>query len=290
MTNENIRHRTIAGPEVAPVGFKRPRIISYHARADRVAPVAESEKENLQTSGDEYSGFQPLYGDDMEKKAFNPADAGTWGFTPLPFADAKPTDLSQRAPSGFLNVDDDDASLLASPIILPSPEPIPNSDGFLKLIKENLRLTSTDDDLPTHDSKDGHGEDGHEHMTSSIYNSNEYDASGFQSPISENGNRLSLSNLEKYSKANDRLSNLRSSSGASTKPESNATELGDVLAEALTAVNEWNDELPIDRQSEKGDRISQSPEISLETALSYSLTPPCVLRPMPGLGRQRSIT
>lgn len=290
MANEKHRNRTIAGPEVAPPGFKRPRIISYHARTDRVAPIVEAEKENLQTADDEPPSFQSIYNDENNGRPFDPADSSTWGFTPLPLLDGKQPETCQRGASGLHNLDDD-AALLASPILPPSPEPIPESDGFLKMIQDNLRLTHSDEENQRQEMIEGDGEDGHDYTTSSIYNSNECEVSGLQSPALENGNRLSLTNREKYSRQNDRLSNLRSSSGESTKPASNATELGgDVLADAIAAENEWSHHLSSTKGPASEDGLSERPDVVPEDALSYSRTPPNVVRHLPSLGHQRSIT
>ncbi|CAM1511242.1 Fc.00g087550.m01.CDS01 [Cosmosporella sp. VM-42] len=65
-----------------------------------------------------------------------------------------------------------------------------------------------------------------------------------QSPVSGRGNRLSLSELSQFREANDRLSNLRTSSSSSSRPRSvstaNSTE--QAIAEAAAVITAWQGE------------------------------------------------
>ncbi|GAO18747.1 hypothetical protein UVI_02040690 [Ustilaginoidea virens] len=116
---------------------------------------------------------------------------------------------------------------------------------------------------------------------SSEYPSPEHNTSRIQSPVSEyqHGHRLSLSSLSRFGRANDCLSNLRSSSPASSKGEAvGDTSHHDLIADTAAAITEWQDAgRPLKKMSYHNYSLANSSEVFPSDSLSqredFSLAP-----------------
>lgn len=122
---------------------------------------------------------------------------------------------------------DDDAAVLQSPVLPPYPEPAAASHNLAQLIRDHLRI---EDEHPVNHT--------HRRTTSSSYHGPDSEPSRVQSPISNgNANMLSVTNLAKYGKTNDRLSNLRSASPSSMNGDLNMQEISGHSGDSSSTAN-----------------------------------------------------
>lgn len=161
---------------------------------------------------------------DEDSCQYDPADPTTWGIKPLP-----PLPRGGSNPlkaSSIMSKSDDDATLLQSPVLSPYVENAEAPNNLAKLIGDHLRI------------EDEHPDDAHRRTTSSSYHCPESEPSRVQSPIPNgNVNTLSVSNLAKYGKTNDRLSNLRSGSPSSATGELTMHEDADLQDDSSSVNN-----------------------------------------------------
>ncbi|KAM0250002.1 hypothetical protein ACHAQJ_008807 [Trichoderma viride] len=180
---------------------------------------------------------------------FDPANSGTWGWKDL---------KSLPIPRNNGDRDDDaqDSSLLSS-LTTTSPQIISqNSDHFLKMM-DDLSLDASD---PTSSTKENISR--HLRKTSSSYPSQGNASTRVQSPESlVHPNKLSLTNLSRFSKANDRLSNLRSTLSDEGYDMSMSTAPPEAMEEAITAIAQWQGELRPRVASYNKYQLSESAEL-----------------------------
>lgn len=200
-----LRSQTISNAIASPTGRKRASLYSRAPPKDYLPQqqprIDLVDKENVRITTYPVSAKTALRVDTIP---YDPADPTTWGVKPLP-----PLPLDEDSPpmdAGSIHSKaDDDCPMLQSPIMPPCSEANEKSHNLAKLIGDHLRI---DDDQPTHAS--------HHRTTSSSYHGPESEPSRVQSPIpNAHGNVLNVSDIAKYGKANDRLSNLRSGSPSS---------------------------------------------------------------------------
>ena len=272
--------RTISSADFSPHGLKRPRI--YPQTMSRFPDkydldLQSSDKENLRAS-EELSDSQDTPG------LFDPSNATTWGVKPLPLLHKGALlPLSQRRSSSSSQTEGD-ANLLQSPIIPSTPEPMPDSERFLQLMEQNLKIHGLDRPVTP-------ASNGHRRHASSSYHSNEYESDRPQSPVSiVHLNKLSFSDLARFSKRNDRLSNLRSSSSSSPKLHTR-DEDRDALEEASSAINGWQEQQTSAKDPFKHYELSESSDILPSDSLSQQLSPHSFHnRPLAILPRRSSIS
>lgn len=113
----------------------------------------------------------------------------------------------------------------------------PDSDELLAELNRNLHI---DDNESASQSAE---RSSHARSASSTYPSPYHNTPRVQSPLSAyNGHKLSLSDLSRFGRCNDRLSNLRSSSPTSSRKEQlGETSDHDVVLDATVAISEWQD-------------------------------------------------
>ncbi|KAJ4220394.1 hypothetical protein NW759_007281 [Fusarium solani] len=117
------------------------------------------------------------------------------------------------------------------PPVLPPAELLADQATLLRLVNDNLKLARSDSS-----SFDRKFE--HVRSTSSSYTEQPLNPSRMQSPVSDLGNtKACLGDLSQYSRANDRLSNLRSSSSSGGPT---ATTAYQAAADAAAAMLEWH--------------------------------------------------
>lgn len=108
---------------------------------------------------------------------------------------------------------------------------------------------------------------------SSAYPSPGHSTPRFQSPVSEyfQGNRLSLSGLSQFGRANDCLSNLRSSSSSapSNEPKIGDTSHHELIADAAAAITEWQDAVrPLKKSAFNNYSLADSSDLFPSDSLS----------------------
>ncbi|PHH64579.1 hypothetical protein CDD81_4190 [Ophiocordyceps australis] len=114
--------------------------------------------------------------------------------------------------------------------------PSPNSDLLLTMVKEKLRLED-DAEKPFKSSRE---RSFRARSASSEYPPNDMDISRIQSPASAaHVNHLSLSDLSRFGRGNDRLSYLHSSSNDSSAQPARAAEAGTVGHKTSTPFSPW---------------------------------------------------
>lgn len=146
-------------------------------------------------------------------------------------------------PQNSENADDDDDvhdySLLSS-LSASSPRIMSQSGHHLLKMMDDLKLNAADA-TPSVMENISH----HLRKTSSSYPSQDGGSTRVQSPDSMlHANRLSLTNLSRFSKANHRLSNLRSTLSDDGHDVSMSTCPPEAVEEASNAIAQWQDELP----------------------------------------------
>ncbi|PTB45794.1 hypothetical protein M441DRAFT_76843 [Trichoderma asperellum CBS 433.97] len=191
---------------------------------------------------------------------FDPADSDTWASLPAP--------LNNEDGNGEIH----DSSLLSSPETL-SPRVISQSSGrFLKMIDE-LRLDASDPSPSMTD--DIKNISRYLRRTSSSYPSQGHVSTRVQSPESMfRPNKLSLTDLSRFSKANDRLSNLRStlsSDGGYDKTMSTAPP--EATEEAITAITQWQSQVRPRVASYNKYQLSESGEVLPSDSASQQQSP-----------------
>ncbi|TFB03325.1 hypothetical protein CCMA1212_004219 [Trichoderma ghanense] len=169
-----------------------------------------------------------------EEEAPNASRSSTWGARPwhqstlLP-APRKGNPIHSRYPDSSLSGSRSDSSPRASS---------ESSENFQGLMGD-LKLDALDSDASIL------GDFGRQQRTtSSSYPSHGKASTRIQSPESmHRPNRLSFTNLSRYGRANDRLSNLRSTLTSDESYDMTmTTTASDALAEADTAIAEWQDQ------------------------------------------------
>ncbi|KAF4976114.1 hypothetical protein FZEAL_7184 [Fusarium zealandicum] len=116
---------------------------------------------------------------------------------------------------------------------LPPAELLADQAQLLRLVNDNFRLARSDSSSSKFDSE-------HIRSTSSSYPEQGVSSTRIQSPVSDLGiPKLSLGDLSQYSRANDRLSNLRSSSSSSRVRPVSAESTREAVSDASAAVKEW---------------------------------------------------
>ncbi|KAM0420596.1 hypothetical protein ACHAPT_011643 [Fusarium lateritium] len=164
---------------------------------------------------------------------------------------------------------------------LPPAELLADQASLLRLVNENLKLGRSDSS-----SMDRKIE--RVRSTSSSYTEQAMNLSRLQSPVSDLGNaKPCLGDLSQYSRANDRLSNLRSSSSSGGPM---ATTTHQAAAEAAAAMLEWQrhpvtsyhryelassteDLVPDGTTERNGGECQNSKNSSCQTVLTHDLSP-----------------
>jgi hypothetical protein len=122
---------------------------------------------------------------------------------------------------------------------------------------DDLRLDASDPSSSTAENISRHLR-----KTSSSYPSQGNASTRIQSPESMfHPNKLSLTNLSRFSKANDRLSNLRSTLSDEGHDMSMSTAPPEAMEEAITAIAQWQGELPPRISSYNKYQLSESAEV-----------------------------
>lgn len=289
---EYSRSKTITAAELSPQTFKRGRISSQQLRIlpesyNTESKISPEDKENVWAGEKLSSLYTPTHEVETSGSDFDPGDSNTWGVKPLPrLSTGSMLPISQRTASGLLKADDD-AAILRSPIIPLSPEPMPDCERFLKLIDDNLTLDGgVDQHLPGRYGR----------STSSYYNSHDYESDGVKSPVSVvHIHKLSFSDLAKYSRRNDRLSNLRSSASSSSSSSDEAKSnivvgAGDALEDATAAIQEWKYQTISHVLPYNSYEYRESTDVLPSDSLSQQQSPESVIRRAPIPVRQSSIS
>lgn len=204
----SLRSQTISNAMASPPTLKRASLYTQDP-ISKVRPlknqpwIQQIDKENVKVRTYPVSPKDVV---DEDMCQYDPADPATWGIRPLPPIPSDDNSNSHKAPS-IMSRPDDDAAMLLSPILQPYTESA-DVHNLAQLIGDNLRI---DDEHPDH---------AQHRTTSSSYHDPESEPSRVDSPIS-NGhvNILTATNLAKFGKTNDRLSNLRSGSPSSATGE-----------------------------------------------------------------------
>lgn len=166
------------------------------------------------------------------------------------------------------------------PPMLPPAELLADQASLLRLVNDNLKLARSDSS-----SFDRKFE--HVRSTSSSYTEQPLNPSRMQSPVSDLGNtKPCLGDLSQYSRANDRLSNLRSSSSSGGPT---ATAAYQTAADAAAAMLEWHrpvtsyhkyelmssteDLVPDDTTERNSGECQNSQNSSSQTILAHSTSP-----------------
>ncbi|KAJ3480551.1 hypothetical protein NLG97_g8045 [Lecanicillium saksenae] len=213
----SLRSQTISNAIASSPALKRASLYAYGSASSKSASrnyqswVDQADKENVKIATYPVSSKNVFEEDSCQ---YDPADPTTWGIKPLPPL-PRDSESSTKA-SSIMSKSDDDAAMLQSPVLQPYSEPDTPSHNLAQLIGDHLRIND--------DSVD----DTHHRTTSSSYHDPESEPSRVQSPI-PNGktNMLSVTNLAKYGKTNDRLSNLRSGSPSSAAEDFFMEEISD---------------------------------------------------------------
>lgn len=135
-------------------------------------------------------------------------------------------------PRGHLQGDIQSREIPADkPPVLPPAELLADQASLLRLVNDNLKFARSDSSSFDRKSE-------HMRSTSSSYTEQPLNPSRMQSPVSDLGNtKTCLGDLSQYSRANDRLSNLRSSSSSGGPT---ATTAYQAAADAAAAMLEWH--------------------------------------------------
>ncbi|XWW95527.1 hypothetical protein V2A60_003488 [Cordyceps javanica] len=204
-----LRSQTISNAIARSPGLKRTSLNVHGSTTSRDASLShppwaeELDKENIKLTT-----YPVLSANVFEEDCqYDPADPTTWGIRPLPpLPYSNGSDLDRTA--SITSKSDDDAAMLQSPVLPPCTEPATASKNLAQIIGDHLRI---DDEHPNSTQR---------RTTSSSYHQPESEPSRVQSPTPNgNVNMLSVTNLAKYGKTNDRLSNLRSGSPSSATGE-----------------------------------------------------------------------
>ncbi|KAK5998299.1 hypothetical protein PT974_00674 [Cladobotryum mycophilum] len=179
--------------------------------------------------------------------------------------------------NGGNEVPEDTTSMLYAPTTPPPSRMLaPDCDQFLKMMDEKLQLephkavqgaataaaaaAAADHNIP------------HVRSASSSYPSQGNASTRVQSPDSIlRANRLSLTDLSRFSRANDRLSNLRSSSSLSELHDRSTRENQEVLQESSSAIAQWQKELRPRPSSYLQYELSESAEVLPSDSLSQQM-------------------
>lgn len=206
----SLRSRTISNAIASSPGLKRANFYSHSSLDSKVRlrqqqPWTEHiDKENVKITTYPVSSTKRPESDYCE---YNPADPTTWGVKPLPPLPLVGTPVWND--TSIFSHGDDDAAMLQSPILPPCPDPMEPTHSLAQLVGDHLRI---DDEAGVRSTD--------HRTTSSSYHDPDYEPSGVHSPVSNAHVRmLSVTELAKYGKANDRLSNLRSGSPSSATGE-----------------------------------------------------------------------
>lgn len=200
----SLRSQTLSNTPTSGPCFKRSSLYTHdmHYVTERTikkhARVEDIGKENIKITT--YPASQKKSADD-DGCHYDPSDPNTWGVKPLP---PLPDDFSSALSrdSSTLCETDDDAAMIQSPILKAYSDAPETCHNLAQLIDNHLRIDS-----------EGTRSSSNHRTTSSSYHDPDSEPSRVQSPFSNaHGNTLNVSDLAKYGKANDRLSNLRSGS------------------------------------------------------------------------------
>ncbi|KAL2691946.1 hypothetical protein Neosp_002339 [[Neocosmospora] mangrovei] len=170
--------------------------------------------------------------------------------------------------------------LADKPPVLPPADLLADQASLLRLVNDNLKFARSDSS-----SVDRKFE--HVRSTSSSYTDQALDPSRMQSPVSDLGNtKACLGDLSQYSRANDRLSNLRSSSSSGGPVVTTAYQ---AAAEAAAAMLEWHrpvtsyhkyelmssteDLVPDDTAERNSGECQKSQNSSSQTILAHETSP-----------------
>ncbi|KAK3182346.1 hypothetical protein K4F52_006349 [Lecanicillium sp. MT-2017a] len=271
-----LRSQTVSNARLSPYGLKRSGLppqspSSYSDRSGSVRVKADADKENVRIRPDDTTLEQTDdYNDDSSSRLhYDPADPRTWGVKPLPPIPRSALTPARYAESTTYSKADDDASLLQSPVIPPFAEDKENSSTLADLVDEHMKIAES-----TCPSLNPLARVNHHRTTSSSYHSQDYESVRVQSPEPEKQvNHLSTSNLARYGKANDRISNLRSTSPFSSNPDLGSLQGQQAVDEPSLTANGWQDE-PQEKQLYEGtgtESIHATPR-----SLRYELPRPIV--------------
>ncbi|KAM3442184.1 hypothetical protein MY4824_001196 [Beauveria thailandica] len=221
-----LRSQTISNAIASSPGLKRASLYAHRslnskeASLDYKRRVEELDKENIKITTYSVSSTN-IFDENMGQ--YDPADPTTWGIKPLP---PLPHGSGSRKALSITSSSDDDATMLRSPILPPCAEPAEDPNNLAQLIEDHLRI---DDEQQSHTQH---------RTTSSFYHDPDSEPSRVQSPISNaNVNTLSVTNLAKFGKINDRLSNLRSETPSSDTGDLLLQESGDAQDDSSSVVN-----------------------------------------------------
>lgn len=205
----SLRSQTISNAIASSPALKRASVHAHESSNSKDSSfnyqtwVEQIDKENVKIRTFPTLPKNP-FEEDMGQ--YDPADPTTWGIKPLPPLPHGDGAGSLKA-SSIMSKSDDDAAMLQSPVLPPCTEP-EASHNLAQLIGDHLRI---DDEHLDHRQR---------RTTSSSYHNPESEPSRVQSPIlTGHVHMLSATNLAKYGKTNDRLSNLRSGSPSSATGE-----------------------------------------------------------------------
>lgn len=192
------------------------------------------------------TSLSPIHSEDESRDNFDPGNSRTWGMSSSSFIhNGTLLPVSRQGVSRFRGLcgdseeENDNGSMLRSPS-MSSPQVLaPDSDQFLKLVDDNLRFETLKSTSPSADILIRRVR-----SASSSYPSQDHDLSRVQSPESAAGsNRLSFSDIERFGRANDCLSNLRSNSPSTDFPViGSEADSHEAVEEASTAIAGWQDE------------------------------------------------
>ncbi|KAJ4165068.1 hypothetical protein LMH87_006715 [Akanthomyces muscarius] len=205
----SLRSQTISNAIASTPTLKRASLYTQEFPTSKAHPlnhqpwVKQIDKENVKITTYPVSSKNTF---DEDGRQYDPADPTTWGIKPLPPLPNDGSSNSHKA-SSILSRPDDDAAMLLSPAMQPYTESA-GVQNLAQLIGDNLRID------------DEHIEHAQHRTTSSSYHDPESEPSRVESPISNgHANVLTATNLAKFGKTNDRLSNLRSGSPSSATGE-----------------------------------------------------------------------
>ncbi|KAM3516378.1 hypothetical protein MY11210_000137 [Beauveria gryllotalpidicola] len=222
-----LRSQTISNAIASSPGLKRASLYAHRSLDSKEASlnykprVEQLDKENVKITTCLVSSRNIL---DENMGQYDPADPTTWGIKPLP---PLPHGSGSRKALSITSSSDDDATMLQSPILAPYAEPAEDPNNLAQLIGDHLGI---DDEQQSHTQH---------RTTSSFYHDPDSEPSRVQSPISNgNVNMLSVTNLAKYGKTNDRLSNLGSGTPSSDTADLLLQESGDAQDDSSSVVND----------------------------------------------------
>ena len=234
-----LRSQTVSNAKLSSYGLKRSSLppqspSSYSDRTGSVRLNSDADKENVKINADVISADDD---DNDSKFRYDPADPTTWGVKPLPPIPRSALTPATDAESPTYSKADDDASLLQSPVIPPLSDDKENSSTLAELVDEHLKVAES-----TCPSLNPLTRVNHHRTTSSSYHSQDHDSVRVGSPEPEKqANYLSTSDLARYGKANDRISNLRSTSPFSSNGDLANQQSLHVPDEAALTMNGWQD-------------------------------------------------